>query len=65
MAEWFRASAAVGSIQHNLTLLMLVNMCKYVDQHGSADMLAIKRSAGVAPEVNLRNPLHTGEKIRN
>ena len=25
-------------------------------------MLAIKRSGGVAPEVNLRNPLDTGKK---
>ena len=25
-------------------------------------MLGIKRFAGVAPEVNLWNPLHTGEK---
>ena len=29
--------------------------CKYVGQSGSAAMLAIKRSAGVTPEVNLRN----------
>ena len=28
-------------------------------------MLAIKRSAGVALEVNLRNPLHIGEKACN
>ena len=27
-----------------------------------ATMLAVKRSAGVAPEVNLRNPLHAGEE---
>ena len=27
-------------------------------------MLAAKRSAGVAPEVNLRNPLHIGEEVR-
>ena len=29
---------------------------------GSAAMLAVKRSAGVTPEVNLRNTLHTDEK---
>ena len=28
-------------------------------------MLDIKRSAGVAPEVNLRNPLCTGEKAQS
>ena len=27
-----------------------------------AAMLAVKRSVGVAPEVNLRNPLQAGEK---
>ena len=32
-------------------------MCKYVDQ-----LLAIKRSAGVSPEVNLRYPLHTANE---
>ena len=26
-------------------------------------MLIIKRSAGVAKEVNLRNPLHIGDKV--
>ena len=25
-------------------------------------MLAVKRSAGVPPEVNLRNPLHAGDE---
>ena len=29
-------------------------VCKYVYENGSAAMLAAKRSAGVAPEVNLR-----------
>ena len=28
--------------------------CRYVEETGSAAMLAAKRSAGVAPEVNLR-----------
>ena len=37
-------------------------ICKYVDQKGLAAMLITKRSAGVAPEVNLRNPLHTGDQ---
>ena len=40
---------------------MLVHM--YVDQNGLAAMLAVKRSAGVTPKVNLRNPLHTGGKV--
>ena len=35
---------------------------KYVDQKGPAAMLVIKKSAGVAPEVNLRNPLPTGNE---
>ena len=37
---------------------MLVHMYKYVDHKGSAAMLAIKRSAGVAPEVNLKVTSH-------
>ena len=30
----------------------------------SAPLLAVKRSAGATPEVNLSNPLHAGEKAR-
>ena len=37
---------------------------KYVDQNGLAAMLVAKRSAGVATEVNLRNPLHAGNEAR-
>ena len=37
-------------------------ICKYVDWKGSAAMLAAKRSAGVAPEGNLKNPLYTSKK---
>ena len=35
-----------------------VHLCKYVDEKCSAAMLAVNRSAGVAPEVKLRNRLH-------
>ena len=34
-------------------------ICKYVDGKGPGAMLATKKSAGVAPEVN---PLHTGNE---
>ena len=37
-------------------------MYKYVDQKGSVAILSVKSPAGVAPEVNLRNPLHAGEE---
>ena len=37
------------------------HVCKCVDQKGLAAILADKRSAGVAPEVNLRDLLHAGE----
>ena len=37
-------------------------ICKYADQNGSAAMLAATRLAGVAPEVNVTNPLHVGDK---
>ena len=40
------------------------HICRYVDQKGSAAMLTSIQSAGVAPEVNLRNSLHTGDKAR-
>ena len=33
-----------------------------MDQKGSAAMLTSIQSVGVAPEVNLRNSLHTGHK---
>ena len=33
-----------------------------MDQKGSAAMMAVKKSAGVAPKLNLRNPLHTEGK---
>ena len=36
---------------------------KYEDQKDSAAMLAVKSSAGVAPEVNLRNSLHAGKEV--
>ena len=39
---------------------MLVHMCKSVDQ--KAAVLAIKRSASVAQEVNAGNPLQVCEK---
>ena len=35
---------------------------RYVDRKGSAAMLTSIQSAGVAPEVNLRNSLHVGNK---
>ena len=41
---------------------MVVQARKYVDHKASTAMLAVKRSAGVAPEVNLRNPIHAGKK---
>ena len=37
-------------------------MCKYMGQNSSATMLATKWSAGATPEVNRRNPLHTGNE---
>ena len=35
-------------------------VCKKYFDEGSGHMLAAKRSAAVAPEVNLRNPLYRG-----
>ena len=36
---------------------------KYEFQKDSVAMLAVKSSAGVAPEVNLRNSLHAGNEV--
>ena len=38
---------------------------KYVVQKGSAAMLVVKRSAGVTPEVTVKNPLHTSDEVCN
>ena len=44
----------------NLTVRHVAgHVCRYVDQKGSAAMLTSKQSAGVAPEVNLRNSTQT------
>ena len=40
-------------------------MHKYVDQKGSTAMLAVKRSAGVVPKVNQKNPLYTGNETHS
>ena len=37
-------------------------VCEYVDQNGLVSMLAIKRSAGVTPVVNIRNLLHADDE---
>ena len=55
----WHAQSVVGSNPTNAYVFMI---CKYVDWKGSAAMQATKRSAGVAWDVNLRNPLHTGDK---
>ena len=43
-----------------------MNVCMYVykyeDKKGSAAMLAIKKSVGVNPEINLGKPLCTGKE---
>ena len=40
-----------------------INVCFFFHvEVRSAAMLAVKRSAGVTLEVNLRNPLHTGNE---
>ena len=42
----------------------LKRLTGYVNQKMLCAMLAIKRSTGVAPEVNLRNQLHAGDNTR-
>ena len=53
------------------SLIVIIGKCLFippmlVQVYGSKRLDAIlifKRSTGVAPEVNLRNPLHAGEKL--
>ena len=40
-----------------------MKVVKFEDQRDSAAMLAVKSSAGVAPEVNLRISLHAGKEV--
>ena len=48
-------------LEPGLSLPMLV--CKHMDQNRPAVMLAAKRP-GVTPEVNMKNPLYTGNAVR-
>ena len=47
---------------------MSVHQCvyvyKYVDQKGLAAIMSMKRSAVVTPEVNLMDPLQSGDEAR-
>ena len=54
--SWSHAVRRRHDKSQSQVLLMLVH--KYMDENGSA----ANRSAGVAPEVNLRIPLCTGDK---
>ena len=45
-----------------LAIKNCIDMYKYVDLKGSAAMVVNKNYAGVTSEVNLRNPLHVGNK---
>ena len=47
---------------HLIPSLSPTNACEYVDQKGSAVVLAIKRSTTVTPKVNLRNSSRAGNK---
>ena len=62
-----RVSVLAHGVRHVIDYLILTQapqmlVCKYVDCNGLAAMLATKRSVGVTPEVNLRNPLHAGDE---
>ena len=62
MVEWLRVLCC-GMFGHWFDFHQILRMCLQVQgQKGSAAMLTTAQSAGVAPEVNPRNPLHTGEK---
>ena len=54
------------TVPHTQLISSPTNAClyvyKYVLQNDSTAMLAVKMSAGVTPEVDLRNPLQAGDK---
>ena len=41
---------------------MFLRLQIYADHEGSVTVMDIKKSAGVTPQVNLRNPLQAGNK---
>ena len=52
-------------ISNPSTSPVLMYVYKYTDQKGFPAMLSVKRSAGITPKVNLRNPLHLGKEVHN
>ena len=60
----FKVTQWLRQLERALCHTLASHQClyKYMDHKGSAAMLPIKRSAGVASEVNLRNPLYVGKK---
>ena len=64
MDPYFRQIALPVSMICHLWCKSLMNpRFKYLNKKNSAAMLAIKTSAGVTPEMNLRNSLHIGEQV--
>ena len=62
MKTWgFRWFAIFGRIGFP-PMLKCRHVCRYADRKGSAAILTSIQSAGVTPEVNRRNSLHSGDK---
>ena len=59
--QWSSTSGATPA-RHRTIVSIVIIECKYVDQNSLATKLAVKRSAGVTPDVNLSNPLCTGNE---
>ena len=55
-------AAVARSIPDSSPTNVCTHVCKYVDKNDSVVMLTAKRSTGVAPGMNLRNPLQAGDK---
>ena len=62
MSETQRESTGKGDWTNSFMSNFCLWICLYVCGKDSAAMLATNRSAGVASEVNLRNPLRAGKK---
>ena len=57
--------AHLVALLHTLCRTLDPRLSPTVDQKGSAAMVAVQRSSGVAPEVNLNSPLHASDEAYN
>ena len=65
--KWIQARAEHTALHTWMPSSNPTNACTHVQvcgSSGTAAILVANNSAGVAPEVNLRNKLHLGNRVR-